>query len=57
MDVEGLTFSPDGTQLAVLSSAAIQVWDLPLIRQQLAVMNLDWDQSLPSNSTAKVAGK
>jgi WD40 repeat protein len=39
-----LAFSPDGNQLAVGGQTpAIYIWDLRLIRQQLAQMNLDWD--------------
>jgi WD40 repeat protein/serine/threonine protein kinase len=38
------SFSHDGSYLATAGeNAAIQVWDLRLIRQQLAGMNLDWD--------------
>ena len=37
-------FSPDGTQLAVVQfDQQMQLWDLRLIRQELAQMNLDWD--------------
>jgi hypothetical protein len=39
-----LSFSPDGTHLAVGSKARLsQLWDLRLIRRQLAAMNLDWE--------------
>lgn len=42
-DIGGLRFSPDGTQLAVLyGPGPIQLWDLRLIRQELAALNLDW---------------
>src|SRR6266542_1498715 len=45
-----LRFSPDGRLLGVLQrNRAVQLWDLRLIRQQLARLNLDWDQ--PSIST------
>jgi WD40 repeat protein len=38
-----LTFSPDGTLLAVVFGANAGVlWDLRLIRERLAAMNLDW---------------
>src|SRR5262249_32131955 len=41
--VERLSFSPDGSRLAVvLGNQTIQVWDLRLIRTQLAKMGLDW---------------
>jgi WD40 repeat protein len=40
-----LTFSPDGTQLAsVFGANAVVLWDLRLVRERLADMNLDWDQ-------------
>jgi serine/threonine protein kinase/WD40 repeat protein/Tfp pilus assembly protein PilF len=42
--VRWLCFSPDGSQLAACCSGhGIRVWDLRLIRQQLADMGLDWD--------------
>jgi serine/threonine protein kinase/WD40 repeat protein len=42
--VTGLSFSPDGTQLAVAESLrALRLWNLRAIRQQLANMHLDWD--------------
>jgi WD40 repeat protein len=38
-----LAFSPDGTRLAGASGAnATMLWDLRLIRETLAAMNLDW---------------
>jgi WD40 repeat protein len=44
-NMSDLCFSPSGTTLAVLQrDRAVQLWDLRLIRQQLATMNLDWDQ-------------
>jgi tetratricopeptide (TPR) repeat protein/WD40 repeat protein len=40
----GLFFSADGSQLAVADEpGSIFLWDLRLIRQQLAPMGLDWD--------------
>ena len=37
-------FSPDGSQLAVVRyDQQVQLWDLHLLRQELAQMNLDWD--------------
>jgi len=40
-------FSPDGSQLVTNAGrdGAFQVWDLRLIRRQLAEMGLDWDLS------------
>jgi serine/threonine protein kinase/WD40 repeat protein len=39
-----LTFSPDGMRLAsVFGANAVVLWDLRLIRERLAAMNLDWD--------------
>jgi serine/threonine protein kinase/WD40 repeat protein len=39
-----LQFSPDGSQLtAVQFDQQVQLWDLRLIRQELAAMHLDWD--------------
>jgi len=38
-----LAFSPDGSQLAVGGQTpVIYLWDLRLIRQELAAMKLDW---------------
>jgi serine/threonine protein kinase/WD40 repeat protein len=41
-----LTFSPDGSHLIATNddSQSIHVWDLRLIRAELAEMGLDWDQ-------------
>jgi serine/threonine protein kinase/WD40 repeat protein len=39
-----LQFSPDGSQLAAVQfDQQVQLWDLRLIRQELAAMHLDWD--------------
>ncbi len=40
-----LGFTPDGTQLVVVSkhAAAIHLWDLRAIRTRLKAMSLDWD--------------
>ncbi|HEX8202024.1 MAG TPA: hypothetical protein VF590_16230, partial [Isosphaeraceae bacterium] len=49
--MNGLCFSPDGAQLAAATDGpGVQLWDLRLIRRQLAVMGLDRDQPpfLPS---------
>jgi WD40 repeat protein len=44
-----LCFNADGSLLATLSEdlQTVLVWDLPLIRRQLAAMNLDWEIGLP----------
>jgi tetratricopeptide (TPR) repeat protein len=51
-----LSFSADGSQLAVTGSGAIHVWDLRLIRRQLAEMGLDWnlpDYARPTSHASK----
>jgi WD40 repeat protein len=42
--VVGLAFSPDDTQLAVVHylTRELLIWDLRLIREQLAKMGMDW---------------
>lgn len=44
--VTDLAFSPDDTQLAVIhwGTRELLVWDLRLIREQLAKMGLDWNR-------------
>jgi serine/threonine protein kinase/WD40 repeat protein len=45
MDGFQLSFSPDGTRLAVSTGAhSAWIWDLRHVRQQLSGMGLDWDQ-------------
>ncbi len=39
-----LCFSPDGERLAVATDGAFQLWDVRQLREQLAAMNLDWEQ-------------
>jgi WD40 repeat protein len=42
--VQNFQFSPDGAKLAVVQNdQQVEVWDLRLIRQELAQMHLDWD--------------
>ena len=41
--ITGLCFSPDASQLVVARSDDALLWDLRLIRAQLAAMGLDWD--------------
>jgi WD40 repeat protein len=44
--VSWLCFSSKGDRLAVATAADhVQLWDLRLIRQQLAALGLDWEQS------------
>jgi eukaryotic-like serine/threonine-protein kinase len=47
-----ISFSPDGSQLVTTNrdSPSIHVWDLRLIREQLATMGLDWE--LPAYAPA-----
>jgi WD40 repeat protein len=40
-----LAFSPDGARLAAGRDHMIHLWDLRLIREQLAARGLDWDAS------------
>ncbi|MGH7136045.1 MAG: WD40 repeat domain-containing protein, partial [Pirellulales bacterium] len=49
-----LGFNVDGAQLVAISSASesIHVWDLRTIREQLALMGLDWD--LPAYPPATI---
>jgi hypothetical protein len=45
-----LAFSPDGATLAVMQrDSVVQLWDLRQLRQDLAALNLDWDQQPDSN--------
>jgi WD40 repeat protein len=47
-----LAFSPDGTRLAATTqSSAVHLWDLGLIRKDLAAMKLDWDTPQPPGQT------
>ena len=40
----GIQFSPDGSQLAAMQGdQQVKLWDLRLIRKELAEMHLDWD--------------
>jgi WD40 repeat protein len=39
-----LCFSPDGAQLVISEDRTnVRVWDLRLVRQRLAALNLDWN--------------
>ncbi|MGH7971270.1 MAG: hypothetical protein ACREIC_21330, partial [Limisphaerales bacterium] len=42
-DIHHVNFSPDSNQLAVVyQNGLIHIWDLRLIRTELAAMKLDW---------------
>jgi tetratricopeptide (TPR) repeat protein len=43
---DSLVFTPDGTRLVAVSNdgQAVHVWDLRLIREELAELGLDWDE-------------
>jgi WD40 repeat protein/serine/threonine protein kinase len=46
--ISWLSFSPDGSRLAVATvDQVVYLWDLGLIRRQLAAMNLDWELAAP----------
>jgi eukaryotic-like serine/threonine-protein kinase len=50
-------FSPDGSQLAAVQhDQQVQLWDLRLLRQELAQMHLDWDMP-PFSQTEKTAAQ
>jgi WD40 repeat protein len=52
--VVNICFSPDGTQLLLTYEAGVaELWDLRLIREELAELSLDWD----SSSFAPAAGQ
>jgi WD40 repeat protein len=55
--VSKFQFSPDGSQLAaVQQDQQLQLWDLRLLRQELAQMGLDWDMP-PYPPVEKTAGQ
>jgi eukaryotic-like serine/threonine-protein kinase len=60
-EVVAAGFSPDGSRLAVTTNdgPAVHVWDLRIIRRQLAKMGLDWDAPAfadddPADASARV---
>jgi WD40 repeat protein len=40
--LKALRFSPDGRWLAAATEANVQLWDLQLLRHELAALKLDW---------------
>jgi hypothetical protein len=44
VEQRGATFSPDGSQLVIVTNdgPAVHVWDLRAIRKHLVAMGLDW---------------
>jgi eukaryotic-like serine/threonine-protein kinase len=57
-NVGWLRFSPDGSQLAITDwNHTIHLWDLRLVRRQLAAMGLDWDLSPYPPAPARLAPK
>jgi hypothetical protein len=57
--LSGLRFSPDGALLAAATeNRVLHLWDLRLIRQQLAAMKLDWDAPpIPPPATNQFLGQ
>jgi hypothetical protein len=54
--VSDVTFSPDSTQLAVgTQGQEIRIWNLPLVRKQLASLKLDWSPSAPQPASINSA--
>ena len=45
-EVQALAFSRDGSRLAAVGDAVrLRVWNLPLLREQLAEFHLDWQSA------------
>jgi WD40 repeat protein len=40
--IDSVDFDPAGERLVTVTNGALRIWDLRLIRQKLAAMNLDW---------------
>lgn len=60
--INALSFSPDSRRLAAATdNGAVQVWDLPVLRQELAALSLDWageqQPATAPSSVAAVAGR
>jgi hypothetical protein len=53
--VVDLALSPDGRLLACTGKYGIHLWDLHALREELAALHLDWDQSLPPPSSFSLA--
>jgi WD40 repeat protein/tRNA A-37 threonylcarbamoyl transferase component Bud32 len=43
--IAGFWFSPDGSMLAVTQGGGIHLWDLRVLRAELAQLGLDWDRA------------
>jgi hypothetical protein len=43
--VAGFWFSPNGSMLAVTQGGGIHLWDLRVLRAELAQLGLDWDRA------------
>ncbi|MFL5245236.1 MAG: hypothetical protein ACJ8FY_24305 [Gemmataceae bacterium] len=41
--ISAMSFSPDSSQMVVATGSGALLWDLRLIRQELAKLDLDWD--------------
>src|SRR5205823_1830185 len=54
-EIARLRFNGNGTQLAAMTKST-QLWDLRLIRHQLAAMKLDWDLPPLPNTTNQSQG-
>jgi signal transduction histidine kinase len=51
-----LAFSPDGATLAASTfDRELQLWDLPQLHQELAVMGLDWNDAADASPPTEVA--
>ena len=58
-EISALAFAADGSRLAVSTSVGpVHLWDLRVLRQELAALKLDWDlPPLPAASPLKACGQ